>query len=327
MKKYRSLVFIIVFMFILAGCSSNKVKEPKVEPIKEVKVFMPEGLPALTMTKMMKDSLKIKDVNISYEVQSTSDNLVTKVLNSEADIAVVPSNLAAQAYNKGLKYLVAGTGGWGSLYLISNENIKSWSDLKGKEIYSIGKGLTPDIMFRYILNSNKIDPDKDLKITYLNAATELAPAFISGKSTLCVIPEPMLTTVMMKKTDTKILFDLNKEWINLTGSKLGYPQSTLIIKNDLIEKNKAFVDEFIKAYDESINWANNNRDKLGSYIEELKLNINKSVAEKALDRANLKFVNSKDSKEAYEKYYNVLQSFEPKSIGGKVPDEGLFLYK
>lgn len=325
-KKFSLLLSVLCIASVFIGCTSKR-EEAKQEE-KTVKIFYPDGVPALTMAKLAKENPTLdKNIKINYELQKTPDTLVSNVLSGDADIAVVPSNLAAQAYNKDLPYKLAATSGFGSLYLISSADIKSFDDLKGKEIYNIGKGLTPDIVFKYILSKNNINTDKDVTLTYLNAATELAPAFISGKSKIAVIPEPMLTNVTMKKTDTKISFDLNKQWTKITGNANGYPQSSLIIKKQLIENDKKFVDEFLAKYKESIEWANSNPEKLGEYAEELKLSMNKAVVQKSMDRANIKYVDIKDSKKDYEDYFKVLLDFEPKSIGGKLPDEGLYIQK
>jgi NitT/TauT family transport system substrate-binding protein len=339
MKKQLTLMLSILFtVSAFTGCNTKKdeinndtttkvQQEQKIEA-KAVKVFYPDGIPALTVAKLAKDNPSIdKNITISYELEKTPDNLVSKILSSEADIAVVPSNLTAQAYNKNIPYKLAATSGWGSLFLISTEDIKSFNDLKGKEIHNIGKGLTPDIVFKYILSKNSINPAKDVNITYLNSATELAPTFIAGKSKIAIIPEPMLTNVTMKKADTKIIFDLNKEWSKLTGNANGYPQSSLIIKKDLIEKNTKFVEEFLDKYKESIEWANKNPEKLGEYAEELKTSMNKAVVQASLGRANIKYVAIKDSKKDYEDYFKALLEFEPNSIGGKLPDEGLYMQK
>lgn len=331
-KKLSLLLSVLLTVSVFAGCSAKKEEvnkntkqEEKVEA-KSIKMFYPDGIPALTVAKLAKEVPSIdKNITISYELQKTPDALVSKVLSGEADIAVVPSNLAAQAYNKNIPYKLAATSSWGSFFLISSDEIKSFNDLKGKEVHNTGKGLTPDIVFRYILAKNNVNPDKDLTVTYLNAATELAPAFISGKSKIAVIPEPMLTNVMMKKADTKISFDLNKEWSKITGSANGYPQSSLIIKKDLLEKDKKFVEEFLTKYKESIEWANKNPEKLGEYAEELKMSMNKAVVQKSIGRANIKYVEA--TKKDYEDYYKALLEFEPKSIGGKLPDEGLYMQK
>jgi NitT/TauT family transport system substrate-binding protein len=337
--KRKPMVLATVFLLMIAitsisglngffGENPATAKAAAKNAVKTIKVYYADGIPALTIAKLANEKQVIdKDYDVNYETMITPDALLAKVMSSDADIAIVPSNVAALAYNKNLPYRLAANSGWGSLYLVSTLNLKKMFYLKGKQVYNIGQGLTPDIVFNYILKKNKIIPGKDVLVTYLNGATELAPAFISGKSNIAVMPEPMLSTVLMKKSNAKVYFDLNKEWSKLTGSKNGYPQSCLIIKKDLIDNNRKFVDAFLAKYKESIEWANKNPSKLGTYAEELKLSMNKAVVEKTIERANLKYVGMKDCKKDYQNYYKVLFNFAPKSIGGKLPDEGLYFEK
>jgi NitT/TauT family transport system substrate-binding protein len=326
----KILVFLLSFLFILTvtmGMFSYEVTA-FYKGSQAIKVFYPDGIPALTIAKIVKENPTIdKNFTIDYRVQNTPDALIAKVVSGEADIAIVPSNVTAQLYNKNLPYKLAATSGWGSLYVVSTQVLKNYNYLVGKKIFNIGQGLTPDIVFKYILAKNNVNINKDLRIAYLNSATELAPAFIAGRSKIAVMPEPMLTNVLMKKEDAKIYFDLNKEWMKLTGSVNGYPQSSLIIKRDLIEKNRAFVDSFLAKYKESIEWGNKNPDKLGEYAEELSLSMTKTVVEKSISRANMKYVYIKNCYKDYQNYFKVLLDFEPKSIGGKLPDEGIFMEK
>ena len=320
MKKRLLFLYLVITILLVAGCGKTEVKEPET-----IKFCYRDGIPALTVAKLMKESPIIdENITINYEIQKSPDLLVTKILKEEADIAIVPSNLAAQAFNKDLSYKIVGTSVWGTMYLASTEDIKSFDELKGKEIYCFGKGLTPDLVLRFVLSKNGIDPDKDVKITYLNAASEVGPAFISGKTHIAVLPEPLATTIMMKKEDARIIFDLNKEWSNITGTSKGYPQASLIIKTDLIENDIEFVENFIKIYEESIKWAKENPEELGEYAEELELGVMKSAIIEGIERINIGHFPIKDSKEEYKAYYKAILDFASDFIGGKLPDEKIY---
>lgn len=318
----------IIILSSLVGCNSTKVVEE--EPIvhqepKTIKFCYQDGTPALTSAKLAKENPIIDDnIVIEYEMQKSPDLLVTKVLKEEADIAIVPSNLAAQAFNKELSYEIVGTAVWGSFYLASTEDINGFEELKGREIYTFGKGLTPDLVLRYVLSQNGIDPEEDVKITYLNAASEVGPAFIGGKTNLAVLAEPLLTTITMKKEDTKIILDLNEEWGKAAGTDKGYPQASLIIKKDLIENNREFVEDFIKAYEESRKWAVENSETLGGYAEELGISVAKETIEKGIIWNNIESFNIIDGKEEYKAYYEAILDFAPDFIGGKIPDEDIY---
>ena len=332
MKKFLILFMTsIIILSSLVGCNSTKIVEE--EPIvhqepKTIKFCYQDGTPALTSAKLAKENPIIDDnIVIEYEMQKSPDLLVTKVLKEEADIAIVPSNLAAQAFNKELSYEIVGTAVWGSFYLASTEDINGFEELKGREIYTFGKGLTPDLVLRYVLSQNGIDPEEDVKITYLNAASEVGPAFIGGKTNLAVLAEPLLTTITMKKEDTKIILDLNEEWGKAAGTDKGYPQASLIIKKDLIENNREFVEDFIKAYEESRKWAVENSETLGGYAEELGISVAKETIEKGIIWNNVESFNIIDGKEEYKAYYEAILDFAPDFIGGKIPDEDIYFEK
>ena len=151
-KKNLLILFILLSLNIFAD---------------SIRVIVPDGLPALSIVSMMSTTKEIDGKKIDYKVEKLSDALVVNMLKREGDIAVVPSNFSAQLYNKNLGYKILGTVGWGSFYVVSRENIKSLEELKGKEVYTFGKGLTPDIIFQSILERKGIDK-KDIKINYLS---------------------------------------------------------------------------------------------------------------------------------------------------------------
>ena len=332
------IVLLALLLILSVGCTSKDNNEISNENNNEeqldensavehmtVKFYFPSGVPALTVAKFVKENPVIdENIAIEYELQSTPDLLASKVLKGEADIAIVPSNLAVQLYNKDIPYRLAGTSVWGTLYLMGTEEIDGIDDLKGKEITSFGKNLTPDLVFRYVLSENGIDLDNDITVNYLSAATEVGPQFISGKVDLAVSSEPQTTNILMKKEDAKILLDFNEEWSKITGNESGYPQASLIISSDLIENNREFVEKFLEAYEENLKWILDNPELAGQYMEELDFGMTKDVVANGIDRMNIYPFRIEDSKDSYEKYYEVLFNFAPDVIGGKLPDEEFY---
>ncbi|GAA0181862.1 ABC transporter substrate-binding protein [Clostridium sediminicola] len=306
--------------------SENDTEDSVKDPL-EVQVVSPAGSPTISMVKMFKENPKIDNANIKYTMTLTTDELQAKLVSKEADFAVVPTNLAAKLYNKGIEYTLAAPVVWGNLYLIGNEKINDLNELKGKEIYTIGKGLTPDILFRHLLEANGIDPDNDVKLTYLSGGSELASNYIAGKSNLTIMPEPMLTIVKSKKTETELIMDLQEEWNKQNGSKLGYPQASLIVKTKLVEENKEFVENFIQEFENSVQWLEKDSSTAGIYYNELVTSIDGKVVEKSLPGSNIKYKDAEDVKVDIEKYLNILMDFSKDSIGGKLPDEGFYLEK
>lgn len=332
LKKMISIILVLSFaLIIMAGCATSDSKtvgaDKELESL-SVKVAAPMGAPTLSMIKMFKEKPSFgENVDVSYETINSPDLLASRIISGEIDIAVVPTNLAITLYNRGVDYKLAASTVWGILYLVGNEEVNSWDDLKGKEIHTMGRGLTPDIIFRYLLESNGIDPETDVTLTYMGETAEVASSFIAGKSKIAVIPEPALTNVMSKKEDAVILFDLQEEWSKLNEGNARYPQASLIIKNDLIENYPEFVSAFLEEYQNSINWLGQNLQKAGEYSEELETGLSKGAVINGFSRSNIEYKDVKDAKNAVEAYLSILFEYSSEVIGGKLPDEGFYYTK
>lgn len=307
LKKNLLILFILLSLSIFA---------------ETIKVVTPDGLPALSLVNMM-DTKKIDNIQLNYKVEKMSDALIVDMLKREGDIAIVPSNFSAQLYNKKLGYKILGTIGWGSFYVVSRDNINSLEELKGKEVYTFGKGLTPDLIFQSILEKKGINKNS-IKINYLSSGNEVASLYLGNKVDTIVIPEPMLSKVLSKSPTSTIVANLNDEWKNITNSDLGYPQSTLVIKEEIYETNPKFVKEFINKLTESISKLYKNSGETVENIKKNNLSIDTSVLDKVLTRANIFYTPIIDCKEEYNNYFKILELTNKKVIGGKLPDEEIF---
>lgn len=307
LKKNLLILFILLSLSVFA---------------ETIKVVTPDGLPALSLVNMM-DTKKIDNIQLNYKVEKMSDALIVDMLKREGDIAIVPSNFSAQLYNKKLGYKILGTIGWGSFYVVSRDNINSLEELKGKEVYTFGKGLTPDLIFQSILEKKGINKNS-IKINYLSSGNEVASLYLGKKVDTIVIPEPMLSKVLSKSPTSTIVANLNDEWKNITNSDLGYPQSTLVIKEEIYETNPKFVKEFMNKLTESISKLYKNSGETVENVKRNSLSIDTSVLNKVLTRANIFYTPIIDCKEEYNNYFKILELTNKKVIGGKLPDEEIF---
>ncbi|EKQ53810.1 MULTISPECIES: ABC transporter substrate-binding protein [unclassified Clostridium] len=331
--KIKISLFLVIMLsiIILVACGNNKAQEATVSnavKTKDISFVTPDGLTAIAISKLIKEKPEIKSgYNINYTIEQNSDSLVTSVMKNEPDIAVVPSNVAATVYNKNKEYKIAGTIGFGSFYLGTTNENQNLQDLKGKEIYNIGKGLTPDIIARTILKAKGFDVDKDINFSYVNTVNELAPIILAGKTQYAVIPEPALSTVQSKNEKFNIMLDLNDEWKKINNSEYGYPQSTLIVKKELLDKDKEFVQALLKNVKDATEWIYSNKETVGSYCEEIGVSAKKPIVIKSIDKSNIKYVDIKDSIKEYKTYFEKLNEFDPKTIGGSIPDDEIFMEK
>ena len=326
LKKLSSILLTSVMaMSVLVGCSSDK--EESVEPTQKttINVVSPDGLPTMAIAKLIKENPQInQNYEVNYTIEKTSETLSTSVMKEVPDIAIVPSNMASIAYNKTQNYKILGTTGFGSSYIVSTEDLNSYEDLKNKNVVNIGKGLTPDITAQFIMASNNLDLSNDLTLSYVNAPSELVPMIVSGKENTAIIPEPALSALMTKNENVEIFKSLNDEYKEIANSEYGYPQATIIVKDSFLKENTEVVNDFLVKAEESIKWANENPKQLGEYCAEIGVSTEAAMIEKSIERATLNFVHIKDSKDIYQKYYDILFESNKEALGGNLPDEGIF---
>lgn len=328
MKKILTvLTSLLIASSLMVGCSSNdKTEDEKDTKLIAVNVGAPDGLPAIAISKLAQENPEIqKNYKIKYTLESTADALSTDVMKENLDIAIVPSNMAAIAYNKTSNYQIAGTVGMGSFYLVSSdENVKGLNEsLEGKEVGSMGKGLTPDITVQALLKEQGID-SSSITFNYSNEASDLVSLLATKKINTGIVPEPALSGLLTKNPDLKIICGINDTWKDVFKNENGYPQSTLVVKSSFAKENPEFINNFISALDKDIQYINENPKEAGKFAVDFGVNVKEPLLVKSIDRINLKFIPVNDCIDDYENYYNKLFSFNPKVLGGKVPDENIY---
>lgn len=321
MKKIITCIMSTLLIFMVSCNNTNKQTYEE----KEIRMIIPDGLPSIAISKAIEDNKNIKHITINYDVQKTSDLLVSELMKGEAELAIIPSNLALQAYKKGLDYKIVGTIGWGSLYLVSENNISDLSELSGKEIYNTGKGLTPDIIFKEILKNNSVSEDK-INFSYVGAASELAPLVVTGKAEYAIVPEPILSTVMSKNPNLKIILNLNEEWAKFNNVKEGYPQSTLVIKESFLDEieGSGVYEDLINSFKEAEKFAVNNPQETANICENLGITVNKDVISESMKNSNLGFTDIKACMDEYNVYFNTI---DKETKGEKDEYKPLFVKK
>lgn len=322
-KKLGTMLLTLILIFstlLAAGCSNTANNQPK----EKIKIAALKGPTGMGLVKLMEDNTDLYDITL-YD---SPDQIVSKIVNGEIDGAAVPSNLAPTLYTKtkgGVKLAAVNT--LGILYIVDNGNtIKSIADLKGKTIYSSGKGGTPEYVLNYILKQNGLQPDKDVKIEYKATHNDLAAAVAAKQVQIAVLPEPFVTTTKMKDTTLNVPIDLTKEWEKVSGSDSKLIMGTLVFRTDFINKRSADLDTFLAKYKDSVDYVNKNAAEASKLIEKHAILPNAKIAELAIPKSNIVFISAQDAKKSLTGFFTVLMQYDPKSIGGSMPDEN-FYYK
>ena len=331
--KLISLTLCLLMVFGLAACGGDKdtASTPSTESTAST-VYTPVDMTVACMTgptgvgmaKLMADSAAKKTANnYTFTVASAATDINAKFINGEIKIASVPTNVAATLYNKtGGKVRMLAVNTYGVLSILEKgDSIKSIADLKGKTIYSTGKGQNPEFIFKYILEKNGLDPEKDVTINFVSSE-ELVAKLVKGEAEIGLAPEPAATTVLSKNQNLKRALSINDEWSKVSDTKL--MMGCVVALESYIAENTAAVEKFLEEYSASVEFAKTNVDEAAKHCAEYKITASEAIAKKAIPTCNLCYVTGAEMKTNVNGYFNVLFTADPKSIGGAMPGEDLY---
>ncbi|MGE4352752.1 MAG: ABC transporter substrate-binding protein [Oscillospiraceae bacterium] len=300
---------------------STSTPEPTPEPV-PINIAALKGPTGMGMSFLMQASENGKTQNTyDFTLSGAPDDVVSKFISGEVDVAAVPINLAAvlMAKTDNVKILAVNT--LGVLYILENgDTIHSVADLAGKTIEATGQAATPEYILSYILQKNGIADS--VTVEYLTEHSELAALMASGDVTLGMLPEPNVTVVMSKNPDVRVALNLTDEWEAVTGTQL--VQGCIIARADFAEENHDALQVFLDEYAQSVENVNTDHAAAAELIAKYGIVESAAVAEKAIDNCNIVCMTGDEMKESADAMFAVLFEANPKSIGGAIPDESIY---
>lgn len=316
MKKLFSLFFALAFVLMLpAGCLAEENR---------VQIGTLQGPTAMGMVEMMRDRADTYE----FTIAGSADVLTPSLIQGDLDIAAVPANLAAVLYNNTsgqVKVLAINT--LGVLYIVERgDTVQSVEDLRGKTLYTAGKGSTPEYALNYILRGNGLDPQTDLTIEFMSEHSECLAALMNDPTAVAMLPQPFATVAQSQAEDMRIALDLTAEWDALQADS-ETPSAMLtgvvVARTAFIEENPDAVAAFLSDYEQSIQFTLENTADAAALIGEYDI-FEAAVAEKALPYCNITFVAGEEMQGLLSGYLEVLYEQDPASVGGTLPDEAFY---
>lgn len=316
MKKLFSLFLALALaLMIPAGCLAEENR---------VQIGALQGPTAMGMVEMMRDRADTYE----FTIAGSADVLTPSLIQGELDIAAVPANLAAVLYNNTsgqVKVLAINT--LGVLYIVERgDTVQSVEDLRGKTLYTAGKGSTPEYALNYILRGNGLDPQTDLTIEFMSEHSECLAALMNDPTAVAMLPQPFATVAQSQAEDMRIALDLTAEWDALQADS-ETPSAMLtgvvVARTAFIKENPDAVAAFLSDYEQSIQFTLENTADAAALIGEYDI-FEAAVAEKALPYCNITFVAGEEMQGLLSGYLEVLYEQDPTSVGGTLPDEAFY---
>ena len=312
MKKIISLMLAAVLALSFAACSDKYEGTT-------VNVGMLKGPTGVGSVYLMEDSF---EDTYQFTTSSEAPDFVAKLSNGDLDIAALPTNVAVSLYNKtngGVKIIALNT--LGVLYILENgDSINTVSDLSGKTVYVHGQGANPEFVLNYILEKNGVS---DIDIIFKDP-TEISTLMASGEAKICMLPVPHATTVLMKNPSVRVALDITDEYDKVTEDESVLTMGCVVARTDFIKEHPQTVAKFLENYENSIGKVVSDPKAASELVAKYEITGSAPVAEKAIPDCNLVCIKGENIKTAVDGYYKILFDADPKSVGGKLPDDNFY---
>lgn len=294
------------------------------ETARPVRVGALKGPTAMGMVKMMEDNAG----GYQFTVAAAIDEITPALVRGELDISAVPANMASVLYNntKGqVRVLAINT--LGVLYIVENgETIETMDDLRGRSLYASGKGATPEYAINALLADRGINADSDMAIEWKTEHAECVAALVANPGSAALLPQPFVTTALMKNDEIRIALDLNAEWDGMRqgmDAQSALVTGVIVARTAFIEEHPEQVSAFLDAYKASVAYVHENRQHAAELIGGYEI-VPAQVAYEALPYCNITFVEGDEMKQKLSGYLAVLMAQNPKAIGGALPDDAFY---
>lgn len=259
----------------------------------------------------------------------TPDEIVPQLMKGDVDVALLPANLASVLYNKlegtaGSQIQVAAINTLGMLEVLeAGDTVKGIADLKGKTIYSTGKGASPEYVLDYLLKQNGLDPATDVTVEFKSEATEVAALLASTPGAIGVLPQPYVTVLKAKSPAIRTALTLTDEWAKVTTDSQ-MVTGVVVVRRAFAEAHPDAFTDFLTDYKASTEFTNTHPAEAAPLIAEAGIVPSAQIAEAAIPACNITYIDGAELKTVLSGYLQVLFGADAASVGGSLPGDDFY---
>jgi NitT/TauT family transport system substrate-binding protein len=314
----RTLLIVLLLPLFLVACNP-----PAKHKTEDVRIAVLKGPSAMSMIRFMEKGFRFGNRKAVIQVFTEPAQVQALMVRGETDIALIPGNMSAILYNRGIRYRLVSVPVWGTLFLAGEDSsVHNWENLRGKKVYLMARGATPDIIFRKLLQLHGLIPEKDLHLDYtFPNHLELFTAVTAGRASLGILAEPFLSQAMLENPRVNLCLDLEQEWNSALADSVPMMQTALVARDSFCLLQAAWLDAFHNAYIKEVGWIRSNPDSAGVLCKRFGIVKDSVAAMNAVLRSGIRVKLAADSREGIRRYLQTLLEFNPDAVGGRMPDD------
>lgn len=283
----------------------------------------------------MVESGALKDVAdvVEFQPWKDPDQLRVLAMDGRADFVAMPTNVAANLYNRGVALQLLNVSTWGVLWMVSRDaGLKTLADFKGKEIAMPFRADMPDIVFQQLATKQGLDPKRDFNLRYVSTPIEAMQLLITRRVDHALLAEPAISMALRKTKSFPVSVvapelhrsvDLQKEWGRVMQREARIPQAGMVALG-AAAGNPKLVARFQAAYATSLAWCEAQPQECGAMVAQRVDLLTPDAVADSIRVDNARFVHAVDARPDLEFFFGQLLASQPGLVGGSLPSAGFY---
>ena len=268
-----------------------------------------------------------------FQLWKDPDQLRAIVMSEHADYVAMPTNVAANLYNRGVDTRLLNVSTWGILYLLSrNADMKSLADFSGEEITVPFRGDMPDLVFQLLAEKHGLNPRQDFSVRYVASPLDAMQLLIMRRTDHALLAEPAVS-MALRKTDSFPLklvapdlyrsVNLQEEWGKLFNTRARIPQAGIAVVNATKKprEEQALINQ---AYKKSLQICQQAAAECADMVVRQIPMLEKEAVLDALQFSTMETLTPDEAEPELKFFFNQLYNKNPSILGEKIPDDAFY---
>lgn len=283
------------------------------------------------------DSGALADVadKVEFVAWKNPDQLRALAIEQSVDLVAMPSNVAANLYNRGVPLKLLDISTWGLLWMVSRDKgLNTLADFRGKEVVMPFRGDMPDIIFRLLTENQGIVVGKDIRLRYVASPIDAMQLLITRRADHALLAEPAVSMGLLKSHSFPVSViapelyrsvDIQQEWGRVLGRPPRIPQAGVTALKGA-QDDVALLARFEAAQAQALTWCQANPEACGEMAaRHVDMLTPAGVAEAMrATRSTMSLVPAVKARTELEFFYQRLLDRQPGLVGGKLPAAGFY---
>ncbi|PID79802.1 ABC transporter substrate-binding protein [bacterium DOLZORAL124_64_63] len=269
---------------------------------------------------------------LRFEVWENPDQMRALSLNGQTHFMAMPTNVAANLYNRGADLKLLNVSVWGVLYMVSRDpDLKTLADFQGQKIAIPFRGDLPDIVFSVLAEEQGLDLDKDFDLKYVANPLDAMRMLLMRRIDHALLAEPAVSMALHKTRSgaMKIVapdlyrsVDLQEEWGQVFQSEGRIPQAGMVLLDTQLPPQ--VVSRFMEEYDKALVWVRDHPEEAGRIVARYVKKLNPEAVATSIAPSRFRRTTAAEARAELEFFFETLLARNPALVGGAMPAAGFY---